>query len=69
MLRTTPVGVEAIRTAGSTADRRISALLIELKAQLFKLVTYNRMRCKRRLVKWSIKSSKSIIMCCIDSST
>ena len=27
-------GVEAIRTAGSTADWRLAALLIELKAQI-----------------------------------
>ncbi len=32
-------GVEAIRTAGSTADWRLAALLIELKAQFYKLVT------------------------------
>ena len=32
-------GVKAIRTAGSTADDRISDLLIELKAQFYKLVT------------------------------
>ena len=31
---TTPGGVKAIRTAGSTADWRFSALLIELKAQI-----------------------------------
>ena len=33
------IGVKAIRTAGSTADDRISDLLIELKAQFYKLVT------------------------------
>lgn len=34
------MGVEAIRTAGSTADWRLAALLlIELKAQFYKLVT------------------------------
>ena len=33
-LRTTPTGVEAIRTAGSTADWRLAALLIELEAQI-----------------------------------
>ena len=32
-------GVEAIRTAGSTADGRFPPLLIELKAQFYKLVT------------------------------
>ena len=31
---TTPAGVKAIRTAGSTADWRVTALLIELKAQI-----------------------------------
>ena len=30
---------KAIRTAGSTADDRYSDLLIELKAQFYKLVT------------------------------
>ena len=34
ILRTTPTGVKAIRTAGSTADWRLAALLIELKAQI-----------------------------------
>ena len=33
------LGVKAIRTAGSTADWRLAALLIELKAQFYKLVT------------------------------
>ena len=37
--RTTPFGVKAIRTAGSTADWRLAALLIELEAQFYKLVT------------------------------
>ena len=32
-------GVEAIRTAGSTADWRRAALLIELEAQISELVT------------------------------
>jgi len=36
--------VKAIRTAGSTADWRLAALLIELKAQFYKLVTLNQMR-------------------------
>ena len=57
------MGAEAIRTAGSTADwRHVAELLIELKAQ-FLLVGYfiTEMRRLRRLVKWSIKSSKSII--------
>ena len=31
--------VTAIRTAGSTADWRLAALLIELEAQFYKLVT------------------------------
>ena len=37
--RTTSFEVEAIRTAGSTADWRLAALLIELEAQFYKLVT------------------------------
>ena len=33
-LRDHSIGVKAIRTAGSTADWRLAALLIELKAQI-----------------------------------
>ena len=52
--------VKAIRTAGSTADWRFSALLIE-KIIFIGWLLYNRNANIRRLVKRSIKSSKSIV--------
>ena len=57
---------EAIRTAGSNAEnrrkRRLAtsvALLVELKAQFYKLVTINRAP-RHKLVKWSIRVVKVI---------
>ena len=55
---------EAIRTAGSNAENRSRlatsvALLIELKAQFYKLVTINRAP-RHKLVKWSIRVVKVI---------
>ena len=56
---------KAIRTAGSNAENRLSrlatsvALLIELKAQFYKLVTINQ-GLAAKLVKWSIRVVKVI---------
>ncbi len=57
-----PFRVEAMRTAGSTADRQPGAvILIELKAQFYKLVTLQPERvCAHQLVKWSIGVVKQI---------
>ena len=60
-----PRAAKARRTAGSNADfpRKAAAtsvaLLIELKAQFYKLVTINRAP-RHKLVKWSIRVVKVI---------